>query len=48
MIIKRPFVYNIWLIVIAPRYYTKTNLCPAYTIAVALHPTMKSAYFHEK
>ena len=31
-----------------PRYYSKMDLCPAYAIAVALHPNMKLAYFREE
>ena len=30
------------------RYYAKVDLCPAYVIAVALHPNMKHAYFREQ
>jgi len=42
------FHWEVHLLTGFSRYYSKTDLCPAYAIAVALHPNMKLAYFHEE
>ena len=41
-------LYNYGIVLTDKRYYLKTELCPAYTIAVALHPNMKLSYFREE
>ena len=40
--------YNYGIVLSDKRYYLKTQLCPAYTIVVALHPNMKLLYFREE
>jgi len=39
-VISSPQWYNYGIVLTDKRYYLKTELCPAYTIAVALHPNM--------
>lgn len=42
------FVYSFNIVSAATRYYSKTDLCPGYAVAMALHPNMRFAYFREE